>query len=206
MPRLDQRQRLDQPRPPGLGALAEQALELAIGLPALRLGLGADQIGQALDRGEIEPAVLERAAGELAGLGRPAALDPAERRQHARRSPRGRHAAAARPCPRRSRCAAPGNHSASASSIDLAARRIAHARQRRLARLRHAADQLLKRNTRARPGDAHHRNRRRRPAGGQREDGGTIRHDRSVEADWRANASLRAGGTLLALRPCPRHP
>ena len=76
--------------PPGLGAIAEQALELAIGLPALRLGLGADQIGQALDRGEIEPAVLEGAARELAGLGRPQAFDAAERAEH-----RGNHRAAA---------------------------------------------------------------------------------------------------------------
>ena len=52
-------------------------LQLPIGLPALRFGLGADQIGQALDRGEIELAVLEGAARELAGLRRPQALDRA---------------------------------------------------------------------------------------------------------------------------------
>ena len=73
-PRLDQRQRLDQPLAPGLGAIAEQALELAKRLAALRLGLGADQVGEAFDRGEVELAVLERAAGELAGLGRAQAL------------------------------------------------------------------------------------------------------------------------------------
>ena len=81
-PRLDQRQRLDQPRAPGLGAVAEQTLELAIGLPALRLGFGADQIGQALDRGEIELAVLEGAARELARLRRPQSLDAPERAEH----------------------------------------------------------------------------------------------------------------------------
>ena len=75
---------------PGLGALAEQALELTICLAALRLGLGADQIGQPLDRGEVELAVLERAARELARLRRPQAFDPPERTEH-----RGDHRAAA---------------------------------------------------------------------------------------------------------------
>ena len=89
-PRLDQRQRLDQPRAPAFGAVAEQAFHLPERLAALRLGLGTDQIGQAFDRGEIELAVLERAAGELAGLRRPQPLDPAERSQH-----RGDHRAAA---------------------------------------------------------------------------------------------------------------
>ena len=48
---------------PGLGAVAEQALELAEGLAALAFGFGADQIGQAFDGGEIELAVLEARAG-----------------------------------------------------------------------------------------------------------------------------------------------
>ena len=54
---------------------------------------------------------------------------------------------------------------------DLAGRGIAHARQRRPARLRHAADQRFERIAGARPGHAHHRDRRRRPAGGEGEDG-----------------------------------
>ena len=87
---LDLRQRLDRARAPGLGAVAEQAAHLLERLPALRLGLGADQVGERLDLGEVELAVLEGAAGELAGLRQPQALDPAERRQH-----RGDHRAAA---------------------------------------------------------------------------------------------------------------
>ena len=59
--------------PPGLGAIAEQAAHLLERLPALRLGLGADQVGQRLDLGEIELAVLEGAAGELARLRQPQA-------------------------------------------------------------------------------------------------------------------------------------
>ena len=76
---LDQRQRLDQPPPPGLGAVAEQALHLPERLPPLPLRLGADQIGKAFNRCEVELAVLEGAAGELARLSRAQALDAAER-------------------------------------------------------------------------------------------------------------------------------
>src|SRR5215470_12869688 len=42
--RLDQRQRLDQPRPPRLGAPAQASGVLAVGLASLRLGLRVDQI------------------------------------------------------------------------------------------------------------------------------------------------------------------
>ena len=162
-PRLDQGQRLDQSPPPSLGAVADQAFELAKRETPLRLSFGGDEIGQPLDRREIEPAVLERAAGELASLGRPATLDRRERIKHA-----GNDRLAAmklqlghvlaglavrRRKPQRQRLV-----------DDLAARRIAHARQRRLARLGQAPDQFPKRNARARPRDAHHGNRRRRPA------------------------------------------
>ena len=44
----------------------------------LRLGLCGDQIGKAFDRGQIQSAVLERAAGELARLRQPAAIDRAQ--------------------------------------------------------------------------------------------------------------------------------
>ena len=70
--------------PPGFGAIAEQALQLAIGLAALRLGLRHHQIGEAFDRGEIELAVLEGAARELAGLRRAQAFDACQRREHCR--------------------------------------------------------------------------------------------------------------------------
>ena len=162
-PRLDQGQRLDQSPPPRLGAVADQAFELTKGQAALRLRFGGDEIGQALDRREIEPAILEGAAGELAGLGRPAALDHRQRIEHA-----GNDRLAAvklqlgdvlaglavrRRKPQRQRFV-----------DDFAARRIAHPRQRRLARLGQAPDQFFKRNAGARPGHAHHGNRRRRPA------------------------------------------
>ena len=69
---------------PGLGAVAEQALHLPERLAALAFGLGADQVGQAFDRGEVELAVLEGAAGEFAGFGRAQAVDAAKRRQRGR--------------------------------------------------------------------------------------------------------------------------
>ena len=50
-------------------------MRLRQSLAALRLGLGLHQIGQAFDLGEIELAVLERAARELAGLGEPNAVE-----------------------------------------------------------------------------------------------------------------------------------
>ena len=70
--------------PPRLGPVADHPLELAKRLPALRLRFGGDEIRQALDRRQIEPAVLESAAGEFAGsAGRqPSML--AERLEHAR--------------------------------------------------------------------------------------------------------------------------
>ena len=130
--RLDQRQRLDQLPPPSLGAVADQTLELAERLPALRRRLCRDQVGQALHRREIEPAVLEGAAGELAGFGRPAAFDLAERVEHrgndrvaAVKLQLGRVLAglAARRRKPEHQCFVD----------DLAGRRIAHARQRRAA-------------------------------------------------------------------------
>ncbi len=45
------------------------------GLAALRFGLGVDEVGEAFGFGEVELAVLEGAAGELARLGGPQALD-----------------------------------------------------------------------------------------------------------------------------------
>ena len=86
-------------------------------LAPLGLGLRADQIGEALDPGEVELAVLEGAAREFAGLRRPKPGQPAEHRHHAPQPPRARHGGGIRPCPRRFRCSGPGNHSTSASSI-----------------------------------------------------------------------------------------
>ena len=85
-----QRLRLDQALAPVFGAIAEQTLQLAQRLAALRIGVGVDQIGEAFDRGEVELAVLERAAGELAGLGQPQAVHARERGEQ-----RGDHRASA---------------------------------------------------------------------------------------------------------------
>ena len=79
--RLYQGVRGDQPLPPAL-VRPERAPGLAQGLAPLRRGLGVDEVGEALDTGQIELAVLEGAAGELAGLRQPAALS--------RRAPRAR--------------------------------------------------------------------------------------------------------------------
>ncbi len=174
-PGLDQRQRLDQPPPPRFGAVADQTLELPKRLPPLRRRLRGDQIAKTLHRSEIEPAALERPPGELARLGKAAAGNRSQCIKHA------------------------GDHRVTAVQLQLShvfaglalrarkpqrqrlidrltARRIAHAHQRRLSRLRHAADQLLQRDAGLRTRHAHHSNRRRRPAGGQSEDGGTIGH------------------------------
>ena len=83
MPRFDQRERLDEPRAPGFRALAQKPLEVPERLPPLRLGLGIDEVREPLDRGQVEPSVLERAAGELAGFRRPQTFDAAERLEHA---------------------------------------------------------------------------------------------------------------------------
>ena len=128
--------------PPGLGAIAEQALEVLERLPALRLGLGRDQIGKTLDRGQIHAAVLEGAAGELARLGVTQALELRQRRQHRRD-----HRAAAMHLQLGDVLAGlavgPGEPERQALVDDVAGCRIAHPRQRRPPRLRHAADQLF---------------------------------------------------------------
>ncbi len=80
--RLEQRQAFDQPLAPALDQAAEPPLELAQGLAALRLGLGVDEVGQALDGREVHPAVEEGAAGELARLRGAAARQAGERPQH----------------------------------------------------------------------------------------------------------------------------
>ena len=89
-----------------------------------------------------------------------------------RRSPRGRRAGAARPCPRRSRCSAPETTAASASSITspLAGSRTRGAAPRARGSGRRPIS-ACERLAGARARDAHHRDRRRRPAGGEGEDG-----------------------------------
>ena len=80
--RLHQRRGRDHALPPARVYLAERPFGLAQGLAPLCRGLGVDQVGQALDAGEVELAVLEGATGELAWLRQPAALDAADRLEH----------------------------------------------------------------------------------------------------------------------------
>ncbi len=172
-PRFDQRQRVDQALPPGFGAPASQALELPERLPALGRRLRRDEIGKPFDSREIEAAVLERAPSELTRLGQPATVDPAQRLEHG------------------------GNHRVAAVQLQfgdilagLAVRRRKPQRQRLVDHVAVRPDRApapappcaararARSACRARPGlrtgQAHHRNRRRRPAGGKREDGGAV--------------------------------
>ena len=69
--RFDERARFDQSGPPALDLGAEHALRLGDRLPPLRLGLGGDEVGEALQRREVHPAGLEGAPRELARAGEP---------------------------------------------------------------------------------------------------------------------------------------
>ena len=130
-PRLDQRQRLDQPRAPHLRLSRQASVELAKRLAALRLGLRIDEVGKSLDGGQVDAAVREGAARELARL-RQTEARRGRRAPPARPRPRrGRRAAAARPCPRRSRFRGPGNQSTRPESIASPVGRIAHLAQTR---------------------------------------------------------------------------
>ena len=61
---------------------AQPAFHLTQRLATLGFGLGVDQVGQALDLGQVEFAVIEGAAGEFAGLRRPQAVNCGERSGH----------------------------------------------------------------------------------------------------------------------------
>ena len=82
---LEPGERPEQDLPPRPVEPPQSAVQLLQGLARLSAGLGIDQVGQALDRGQIEPAVQERAAGELAGLGRPQTRQIRQRRPGSRR-------------------------------------------------------------------------------------------------------------------------
>ena len=122
-------------------------------------GLGLEQVGEALRLGEVDPAVLERAAGELARLGRRAGPSIRASASSTARDDRaaavevklgdilagraGRSVEAQAPAPDRGRLAVG-----------------ARARQLRHARLAAACPaSALERRTRARPADPHHRDR-----------------------------------------------
>ena len=73
----------DQTLPPSLIEAKQRSARLPQSLPSLRGGFRLDEIRQPLRAGQIELAVLKRAAGELAGLRQAAAFDVPQRRQHA---------------------------------------------------------------------------------------------------------------------------
>jgi hypothetical protein len=154
-------------------ARAIKALEVLVRLPALRLRLGRDQVGEPFDRGPIHAAVFERAAGEFAGLGLAQAVELSQRRENRRD-----HGAAAVDLQLGRVLAGlavrPGEPQHQAFIDGIAACGIAHARQRRASRLRHPADHLFQREARARTTDANDRDRRRRSAGGEGEDGVSV--------------------------------
>ncbi len=94
-------------RAPILVEAMQRAIHLLQGLAPLLVGLGGDQVGDSLGPGEVELAVLEGAARELAGLGHAAETQLGDGVQRTARPRRARHAGAARPWSRRSRCWAP---------------------------------------------------------------------------------------------------
>ena len=81
---LDVGQGAEKALAPGFVEPPQLPLQLAQGLAPLGLGLGVDQIGEALGRGQVELPVLEGAAGEFAGLGRPQPRAPAQGVEHRR--------------------------------------------------------------------------------------------------------------------------
>ena len=102
------RRRRDQRRAPRRRRIADHAGQLPLRLAALHLRLGVDEIGETLDLGEVELAVEEGAAGELAGLGERST--PAVRCEHIAapwRRPPGCRAGAVRRRPRRARSSLP---------------------------------------------------------------------------------------------------
>src|SRR6202035_5391506 len=138
-------------------AVADQTFELTKSEPALRRCLCSDEIGQALHRREIEPAIFKRAAGELAGFGKLTTLYPTECLEHA-----GNNRLAAMKLQLSDILASLATRRRKPQHQrfvdDLAIRRIAHPRQRGLARFGQTADQFFKSNAGARPGHAYHGN------------------------------------------------
>ena len=117
MPASIKRRRLDDPRPPVARLVAEQAFQLTQRLAALPIGVGMNEIVETFGFGEIELAVLERAAGEFAGLGRHAHFriraSAANNAASTARPPWTWNSATSSPVA----LAGPGNHSTTASSI-----------------------------------------------------------------------------------------
>ena len=120
----------------------------------MRRGLGGDQVGETLRRGEIELAVQEGAAGELAGLGEPEAELPQRGKE------RGDDGAAAMDMEFRhilARDAARRREIEREAAIDGLAGRVAEAHEPRLARRRHNASKRGERRRRLSAGKPQHR-------------------------------------------------
>ena len=81
--RLEMGQRAQAQGAPILVEAMQRAIHLLQRQPALLVGLGRDQVGDGLGLGEVELAVLEGAARELAGLGQAAETQLADRLQGA---------------------------------------------------------------------------------------------------------------------------
>ena len=95
--------RLDDLRAPVARAVAEQTFQLTQRLAALPIGVGVDEIVETFGLGEIELAVLERAARELAGSAGTRHFQSPTAPRRATRAPRVRHGRETRRRPRRSR-------------------------------------------------------------------------------------------------------
>ena len=167
---LGQGHRLNQPQSPVLGTIAKETLELPHGLPPLRLGIGVDQVGQSLDRGQVELAVVEGAPGEFTGFGRSQPRQPRQRRKGGSDH---------RPAPVQLKLdhvlaglgirALEEQHQRLVDGVTRS--RIAHRGQHGAPRFGHAADQRLQRGAGLRTGDPDHADRSRYRTGGQRVDG-----------------------------------
>ena len=79
---FDQRLRAHEFRAPAFVERAQRPFGLRQRLAALRFRLGVDEIGKSLDLGQVELAVLEGAARELAGLGEARAGQREHRADH----------------------------------------------------------------------------------------------------------------------------
>ena len=84
-------------RAPVLVEPVQRAIHLLQRLPPLRRRLGRHEIGDALGLGEVELAVLEGAARELAGLGQAAEAQLGKGVERCARRRRGRHGGGIRP-------------------------------------------------------------------------------------------------------------
>ena len=143
---------------------------MPIRLAPLRLGFGCDEISQALDGSQIHAPILERAARELPCFRGTQSGELCQRRENGCNDGAAavhvqlRHVFTGFAVRR-------GKPQRKSLVDDLAAHRIAQACERGAPRLGHAAEHLFERHARTRTGNAHDCDRRRRPPGGEGENG-----------------------------------